>query len=105
MYVEFNNVTLFAVLYTLFLNCVKDVSKVTVQPTILEWEIHPVRLFGKDPSSILRVRRKFDFRSTEVDYSRIPPSNWYSRDFRSAFSIIFDPHTLTNLVLDQTEQT
>ena len=36
MYVEFNSVTLFAVLYTRFLNWTKDVSKVTAQPTILE---------------------------------------------------------------------
>ena len=37
MYVEFNSVTLFTVLYSRFLNCVKDVSKVTAQPTILEY--------------------------------------------------------------------
>ena len=36
MYVEFNSVTLFTVLYSRFLNCAKDVSKVTAQPTILE---------------------------------------------------------------------
>ena len=37
MYVEFNSVTLFTVLYLRFLNCAKDVSRVTAQPTILEW--------------------------------------------------------------------
>ena len=37
MYVEFNGVTLFTVLYWRFLNCAKDVSKVTAQPTILEY--------------------------------------------------------------------
>ena len=36
LYVEFNNVTLFTVLYSRFLNCAKDVSKVTAQPTFLE---------------------------------------------------------------------
>ena len=36
MYLEFNSITLFTVLYWRFLNCAKDVSKVTVQPTILE---------------------------------------------------------------------
>ena len=36
MYVEFNSITLFTVLYSRFLNCTKDVSKVTAQPTILE---------------------------------------------------------------------
>ena len=36
MYVEFDSVTLFTVLYLQFLNCAKDVSKVTAQPTILE---------------------------------------------------------------------
>ena len=36
MYVELNSVTLFTVLYSRFLNCAKDVSKVTAQPTILE---------------------------------------------------------------------
>ena len=39
MYVEFNSVTLFAVLYTRFLNCAKDISTVTAQPTILEYSI------------------------------------------------------------------
>ena len=39
MYVEFNSVTLFTVLYSRFLNCAKDVSKVTAQPTILECQI------------------------------------------------------------------
>ena len=33
---EFNSVTLFTILYSRFLNCAKDVSKVTAQPTILE---------------------------------------------------------------------
>ena len=37
MYVEFNSVTLFTVLYSRFPNCEKDVSKVTAQPTILEY--------------------------------------------------------------------
>ena len=37
MYVEFNGITLFTVLYWRFLNCAKDVSKVTAQPTILEY--------------------------------------------------------------------
>ena len=37
MYVEFNSVTLFSVLYSRFLNYAKDVSKVTAQPTILEY--------------------------------------------------------------------
>ena len=36
MYVEFNSVALFTVLYSRFMNCAKDVSKVTAQPTILE---------------------------------------------------------------------
>ena len=36
MYVEFNSVTLFTVLYSRFLNCAKDVFKVTAQPTILK---------------------------------------------------------------------
>ena len=39
MYVEFNSVTLFTILYSRFLNCAKDVSKVTAQPTILKLEI------------------------------------------------------------------
>ena len=39
MYVEFNSVALFTVLYSRFMNCAKDVSKVTAQPTILEFEI------------------------------------------------------------------
>ena len=39
MYVKFNSVTLFTVLYSRFLNCAKDVSKVTPQPTILEYLI------------------------------------------------------------------
>ena len=39
IYVEFNSVSLFTVLYSQFLNCAKDVSKVTVQPTILEYVI------------------------------------------------------------------
>ena len=39
MYIEFNSVTLFTVLYSRFLNCAKDVSKVTAQPTILESNI------------------------------------------------------------------
>ena len=34
MCIEFNSVILFTVLYSQFLNCAKDVSKVTVQPTI-----------------------------------------------------------------------
>ena len=42
MYVEFNSVTLFTVLYSRFLNCAKDVSKVTAQPTILEYNIYSV---------------------------------------------------------------
>ena len=37
IYVEFNSVTLFTVLYSQFLNCAKDVSKVIAQPTILEY--------------------------------------------------------------------
>ena len=37
MYEEFNSVTLFTVLYSRFLNCAKDVSKITAQPTILEY--------------------------------------------------------------------
>ena len=37
MDVEFNSITLFTVLYSRFLNCAKDVSKVTAQPTILEY--------------------------------------------------------------------
>ena len=37
MYVEFNSVTLFTVLYSRFLNCAKDVSKVIAQPTISEY--------------------------------------------------------------------
>ena len=40
MYVEFNSVTLFTVLYLRFLNCAKDVSKVTAQPTILELHLN-----------------------------------------------------------------
>ena len=36
MYIEFNSVTLFTILYLRFLNCTKDMSKVTAQPTILE---------------------------------------------------------------------
>ena len=39
MYVEFNSVALFTVLYSRFMNCAKDVSKVTAQPTILEYHI------------------------------------------------------------------
>ena len=39
MYIEFNSATLFTVLYSRFLNCAKDVSKVTAQPTILESEM------------------------------------------------------------------
>ena len=39
LYIEFNSVTLFTVLYLRFLNCAKDVSKVTAQPTILEFGI------------------------------------------------------------------
>ena len=39
MYVEFNSVTLFTILYSRFLNCAKDVSKVTAHPTILEYII------------------------------------------------------------------
>ena len=39
MYVEFNSVALFTVLYSRFMNCAKDVSKVTAQPTILEFFI------------------------------------------------------------------
>ena len=46
MYVEFNSVTLFTVLYSRFLNCAKDVSKVTAQPTILECKTYSsVQLF------------------------------------------------------------
>ena len=41
MYVEFNSVTLFTILYSRFLNCAKDVSKVTAQPTILESVLKP----------------------------------------------------------------
>ena len=37
IYVEFNSVTLFTVLYSRFLNCAKDMSKVTAHPTILEY--------------------------------------------------------------------
>ena len=37
MYLEFNSVTLFTVLYSCFLNCTKSVSKVTAQPNILEY--------------------------------------------------------------------
>ena len=37
MYVEFNSITLITVLYSRFLNYAKDVSKVTAQPTILEY--------------------------------------------------------------------
>ena len=44
MYVEFNSVTLFTVLYSRFLNCAKDVSKVTAQPTILTPQ--PLRAVG-----------------------------------------------------------
>ena len=33
-------VTLFTVLYSRFLNCAKDVSKVTAQPTILEYYLY-----------------------------------------------------------------
>ena len=40
MYIEFNSVTLFTVLYSRFLNCAKDVSKVTAQPTILELKVN-----------------------------------------------------------------
>ena len=36
MHAEFNSVTLFTVLYSRFLNCAKDVSKVTAQRTVLE---------------------------------------------------------------------
>ena len=36
MYIEFNSVTLFTVLYSRFKHCAKDVSKVTAQRTILE---------------------------------------------------------------------
>ena len=36
MYVEFNRVTLFTVLYSRFLKCAKDMSKVSAHPTILE---------------------------------------------------------------------
>ena len=39
MYAEFKSVTLFTVLYSRYLNCAKDVSKVTAQPTILEFLI------------------------------------------------------------------
>ena len=45
MYVGFNSVTLFAVPYTRFLNCAKDVSKVTAQPTILEFTLKSLSLF------------------------------------------------------------
>ena len=41
MYVEFNSVTLFTVLYSRFLHCAKDVSKVTAHPTILEYTVNP----------------------------------------------------------------
>ena len=37
MYIKFNSVTLFTVLYSRFLNCAKDVSTFTAQPTILEF--------------------------------------------------------------------
>ena len=36
MYIAFNSVTLFTILYLRFLNCAKDVSTFTAQPTILE---------------------------------------------------------------------
>ena len=36
MYIEFNSITLFTILYSRFLNCAKDVSTFTVQATILE---------------------------------------------------------------------
>ena len=39
VYIEFNSITLFTILYLQFLNFAKDVSKVTVQPTILEYLI------------------------------------------------------------------
>ena len=39
MYIEFNSVTLFTVLYSRFLNCAKDVSTFTAQPTILELQV------------------------------------------------------------------
>ena len=42
MYVEFNSVTLFTVLYSRFLNYAKDVSMATAQPTILEYSIQNV---------------------------------------------------------------
>ena len=45
MYIEFNSVTLFTVLYSRFLNCTKDVSKVTVQPTILECHLSTDMLY------------------------------------------------------------
>ena len=48
MYVEFNSVTLFTVPYSRFLNCAKDVSKVTAQPTILKCTIidYPLQLIS-----------------------------------------------------------
>ena len=39
MYAEFNSVALFTVLYSQFKHCAEDVSKVTAQPTILEYAI------------------------------------------------------------------
>ena len=36
MHAEFNSIVLFTVLYSQFQHCAKDVSKVTVQCTILE---------------------------------------------------------------------
>ena len=35
MYVKFNSITLFAILYSLFQNCIKDIM-VNAHPTILE---------------------------------------------------------------------
>ena len=40
MHAEFNSVVLFNVLYLRFQHCAKDVSKVTVQRTTLEYVIH-----------------------------------------------------------------
>ena len=39
MHTEFNSIVLFTVLYSRFQHCAKDVSKVTAQRTILEYEI------------------------------------------------------------------
>ena len=38
MHTEFNSVVLFTILYSRFQHCTKDMSKVTAQRTILEYE-------------------------------------------------------------------